>query len=221
MDLIYCAGGGRVLAEIAIKEGFLYGARSDDIRDAPRCTGLVDINWKNYDWIEHLTAVQKHQPKYAVAPDIEQPRKIRRTLELAEKLEGFCYKVIIVPKRKNIIKHIPQKYLIGISVPTSYSGYMPSTSELLGRELHLLGGSPGQQRELWLYFDSLSIPVMSVDVNCHNKVSNFGKYWNGEKWTFEGKHKIDKYEAFRRSCRGIINMWKTLGVTLQNRTFVL
>jgi len=214
MDLIYCAGGGRILAEIAIREGFLYGSRSDDVRETPRCSGLIDINWKNYDWEKHLAAVQKHKPKYAVAPDIEAYGRVKATLELAKRLEDVCGRVIVVPKRKNIIKHIPLRYIIGISVPTSYSGYMPDSSELIGRELHLLGGSPRQQKILWQNFNSLSIPVKSIDINCHNKVSSFGKYRDGEKWAFEGKHQIDKYEAFRRSCKGIITMWKAMGAIL-------
>ncbi len=210
MDVIYCAGGGKILAEIAIQEGFLYGSRSDDIREFPRCNGLIDINWKKYNWEDHLKAVKSHQPKYAVVPDIEDRKCLRKALEMAEILEEVCGRVIIVPKRHDIIKKIPQKYIIGISVPTSYSGFIPFTSELKNREIHLLGGSPNQQKELWRYYKKMKVCITSVDINCHNKVSNFGNYWNGYKWNFDGDHVIDKYEAFRRSCKGIMNMWREL-----------
>jgi len=211
MDVIYCAGGGKVLAQIAIEEGFLYGARSDDIRPEPRCNGLIDIKWDDYDWVQHLNAIQFHRPKYSVVPDITSLRELGRILRLATRTEPFCQRVIVVPKIDSIVRFIPRKYLIGVSVPTSYAGFLPETKELVGREIHLLGGSPRQQRELWIYFKKMKIKVNSVDVNTHNKVSNFGNYWNGSKWIFEGRYKIDKYQAFRKSCQGILKMWKELG----------
>ncbi|HJR79993.1 MAG TPA: DUF6610 family protein [Anaerolineales bacterium] len=211
MDLIYCAGGGKVLADIAIEEGFLYGARSDDAREFPRCNGLIDINWKNYDWGRHLETVEKHRPKYAVAPDIEKNDDLDKTLSLASSLEYLCDRVIIVPKNNNLLHHIPKKYVIGISVPTSYSGFIPNPDDLTGRDVHLLGGSPKQQKMLWMQYQSLKISVISLDVNCHNKVSSFGKYWDGKRWFREGKYSLDKYDAFRRSCKGIKQMWTELG----------
>lgn len=119
MDVIYCAGGGKVLAEIALAEGFLYGARSDDIRPEPRCNGLIDINWKEYDWVEHVKAVKQHKPKYAVVPDITRIVDYNLAIEYAEEMEDYCGYVIIVPKIPGIIKNIPQKYVIGVSIPTS------------------------------------------------------------------------------------------------------
>ena len=210
MDIIYCAGGGKILAEIAIQEGFLYGSRSDDIREIPRCNGLIDVNWKKYDWEDHLKAVKNHRPKYAVVPDIESWKSLDRALEMAKALEEICERVIIVPKQHGITSNIPLKYIIGISVPTSYSGFIPFSRELINRDIHLLGGSPNQQKELWQYYMKMNIHITSVDINCHNKVSSFGKYWNGHKWIFDGNHAIDKYEAFRRSCKGIMSMWREL-----------
>ena len=211
MDVIYCAGGGKILADIAIQEGFLYGSRSDDVREIPRCNGLIDINWKKYNWEDHLAAVKKHKPKYAVVPDIENIKSLEKAMKMAKDLEGFCQRVIIVPKRHGIISNIPQKYIIGISVPTSYSGYISHASELKNRDIHLLGGSPNQQKELWQYYKVMNAHVISVDINCHNKVSNYGNYWNGYKWIYDGNHIIDKYEAFRRSCKGIMSMWRRQG----------
>lgn len=212
MDIIYCAGGGKILAEIAIVEGFLYGSRSDDIREVPRCNGLIDIDWKNYDWEEHKFAVKEHRPKYAVVPDVCNEDDLSYSMKLAQEIEKHCENVIVVPKVKDIIYRIPNKYIIGISVPTSYSGFIPRVSNLEKRKIHLLGGSPNQQKELWKYYSIMGLEVTSVDINCHNKASNYGNYWNGYKWVHEGKHKIDKYEAFRRSCVGILSMWEELGI---------
>jgi hypothetical protein len=213
MDIIYCSGGNKKLAQIAIEEGFLYGARSDDIRDI-RCNGLIDINWTNYNWDKHLKQVSLHQPKYAVAPDITNENQIDNLLPMAEQLEKFCEKVIIVPKIDGIVKSIPLRFVIGISVPTSYSGFLPNIKELRDRNTHLLGGSPGQQRDLWRYYSRMHVNIMSVDTNCHSKASDFGSYWNGSKWCDKERDNIGKYEAFRKSCRGILRMWNNLGVQL-------
>jgi hypothetical protein len=211
MDIIYCAGGGRILAEIAQEEGFMYGSRSDDVRTDPRCNGIIDINWRNYQWQSHLAAVQAHQPRYAVATDIVNRASFAVVMKLATELERCCERVIIVPKQKGLVSKIPRKYVIGISIPTSYSGFIPQCEELSGRDVHLLGGSPKQQQHYWKQYQGLDINVTSLDINCHNKVSSFGKYWDGSKWVHEGIHVIDKYEAFRKSCQGIMAMWKALG----------
>jgi len=210
MDIIYCAGGNQKLANIAIEEGFLYGSRSDDIRDI-HCNGLIDINWKKYNWQKHLDRVKNHHPKYAVVPDIMNLEMLESTLNKADEIQSFCSKVIIVPKIDGIIMTIPSKIVIGISIPTSYSGYLPRTTELINREVHFLGGTPRQQRELWMYYNKMNINVISSDCNCHSKASDFGSFWNGYKWCKENDNFTGKYETFRMSCKGIINMWKQLG----------
>ena len=210
MDIIYCAGGNKRLANIAIDEGFLYGARSDDIRDI-RCNGLIDINWKIYNWQAHVNLVAKHKPKYAVVPDIVNKRQLNKTLIYAKELTSYCEKVIVVPKVHDIIKFIPDNIIIGISIPTSYAGFLPHVEELASREVHFLGGSPRQQRELWKQYTLCGISISSVDGNSHSKASDFGSYWNGDQWYDKERATIGKYDAFRKSCQGIIKMWQQLG----------
>lgn len=211
MDIIYCAVSGKRLVDIAIEEGFLYGARSDEIRRGVHCNGMIDINWTNYDWNNHLEQTEIHFPKYAVVPDILKHRELPRILRLASIIEPHCTRVIVVPKNHGLIKYIPERYVIGISVPTSYAGFIPPVVGLRGRDLHLLGGSPVQQRELWRYYRSMGIRVVSLDINCHSKASDYGSYWDGYKWNDTERRTIGKYEAFRKSCRGIVGMWIRLG----------
>ena len=210
MDVIYCAGGNSRLARIAIGEGFLYGARSDDIRHL-RCDGLIDINWKRYDWHRYLDAVDAHRPRYAVVPDILHAGGVDRAIEQAEQIQQYCGKPIVVPKVHGVVDRIPNRHVIGVSVPTSYAGFLPDVAELHGRSVHLLGGSPRQQRDLWKYYTYMGIAVLSLDINCHSKASDFGSYWNGSRWCDDERHCIGKYEAFRKSCRGILTMWRRLG----------
>lgn len=210
MDIIYCAGGNKRLAKIAIDHGFLYGARSDDIRDI-RCNGLIDVNWKDYVWDDHFSAIKKHKPKYAVVPDIYDEDDLQDLLDQGKQVEDLGTQVIAVPKSENIVNHIPNNWIIGVSVPSSYAGFLPNISELQNRKVHLLGGSPGAQRDLWNEYKHSSITIVSVDINSHNKASDFGTYWNGNVWKNTQKDPIGKYEAFRLSCAGIMKMWKELG----------
>jgi hypothetical protein len=209
MDIIYCAGGNQRLANIAIEEGFLYGARSDDIRKL-RCNGLIDINWKKYDWTDFVTKVNIHRPKYAVIPDILNMEEIGRANRQGEEILAIGSIPILVPKINGAIHLLPKKFVIGISVPTKYAGFLPQVRELKGRTIHLLGGSPPQQREVCWYLTSLSIKIGSADINSHSLASDFGSYWNGKRWYDKDRDWIGKYEAFRRSCKGIIAMWKEL-----------
>lgn len=210
MDLIYCAGGNTRLARIAIDEGFLYGARSDDIREL-RCDGLVDIDWRRYDWRRHLNAITLHRPRYAVAPDVLSLREVPRVLRLAQQIADCSARPVIVPKVPGVVRYIPREFLVGVSVPTTYAGFLPPIAELVGREVHLLGGSPRQQRELWLHYCTEGVNVVSADANCHSKASDFGSYWDGKQWCDRDRGWIGKYEAFRRSCQGIVRMWTALG----------
>lgn len=209
MDIIYCAGGNRALASIAMEEGFMYGARSDDLRRGLRCNGLIDIKWKKYDWRKHKFLVSEHRPKYAVVPDVESRDSLALAITLAEELKDYCHRVIIVPKIPGLVAGIPRDYLIGISVPTSYAGFLPSPLELSGHQVHLLGGTPGQQRQIWRYYGLMGISITSVDSNSHSKASDYGSYWNGTKWC--DRDGLGKYEAFRLSCQGIMKMWRALG----------
>ncbi|MDY6867292.1 MAG: DUF6610 family protein, partial [Chloroflexota bacterium] len=206
----YCAGGNTRLAKIAIEEGFLYGSRSDDARNL-RCNGLIDIEWNNYNWVNHVDTVKKHKPKYAVVPDVINANCLEKYIKMAEEIEDFCERTILVPKVRNIISIIPKKYVIGVSVPTSYAGFLPNVIDMKDHDIHLLGGTPKQQKELWLYYKRMGCNIISSDSNSHNKASDFGSYWNGFYWCDRERTNIGKYLAFRKSCQGIVRMWKYLG----------
>ena len=224
IDLIYCAGGNKRFAQIAIEYGFLYGSRSDDRPYFP--VDFVDINYKQgrVAWPNHLAFVREHQPKYAVAPDLMAIEDLRDVLTEAERLAAWAQNVIIVPKVHGIMVSIPSEFAIGYSVPTSYGGTELWIGEFVGRRVHLLGGSPRKQATIWRY---LSKDVMSVDGNIAQKLAcqrcQFfdpscvvasttkvtSKQWptiqeaDGRKWP----NGDAPYEAFRRSCRNLKQFW--------------
>lgn len=209
IDIIYCAGGNRKLAQIAKDEGFLYGARSDDIRDV-HCDGLIDVNWKSYDWKKHLSAIEIHRPKFAVVPDVQRTDCIEMAISQGWEIFEMGTIPIIVPKLFGVTKYIPAEFVIGVSVPSRYSGHLPLIWEIRKRNVHLLGGSPVWQRKLWFEFTAYGVNINSIDINCHNLASNFGSYWDGEKWNDSERETIGKYDAFKKSCQGIKRMWENI-----------
>lgn len=205
MDLIYCAKYTE-LSPIAASMGFLLGARSDSAR-VIKYKGMIDINWKNYNWDNHLSVVKDHQPKYSVAPDITNREQLNKTINNAYELKKWSDFVIVVPKENNLINDIPNDFVIGVSVPSNYAGFVPMGAELSGRKAHLLGGSPRKQLELYRHYSEFDVEIASSDINCHHKASNYGSYWNGNKWCDNERSSIGKHGAFKKSCEGIIRMW--------------
>lgn len=124
---------------------------------------------------------------------------------------------------------------LGYSVPTKYAGTSVNLAGFLGWPVHLLGGSPivqaklaGLDRTQNRLLDAPALNVVSVDGNYHQhmavKHNKFfipdgsaryarDRYWptlyeaDGEKWGDGSKKANAPYEAFRRSCKAIMDMW--------------
>ena len=125
-------------------------------------------------------------------------------LREAEELEKYADHVIIVPKDKKLIgnldKLIPEKYLLGYSVPTKYGGTEIPPSEF-SRPTHLLGGRPDTQRNL-----AGEINVYSFDCNRFTLDASFGDYFVGTKFV---PHPIGGYDnCITDSIKKINEIWK-------------
>jgi hypothetical protein len=222
VDLIYCGGGNKRFAQIALAHGFLYGSRSDDTPCFP--VDFVDLDYQagRQAWPNHRAFVREHRPQYAVAPDLMDVNDFSDIMREAEKLSQWAEHVIVVPKVHHSVQLIAEEYVIGYSVPTSYGGTELWVGEFVGRRVHLLGGSPTQQARIWQY---LSSHVVSVDGNVSMKLATRfcqyfdpsrsvqnanNKWWptikeaDGQRWPHEGA----PYEAFRRSCQNLMRFWQ-------------
>lgn len=127
---------------------------------------------------------------------------------------------------------------LGYSVATSYGNTPVHLTEFIGWPVHLLGGCPLVQARIagvfsgdLIWFRELpKLNVVSVDCNYHLLMATrFNQYFdplrtvriarnklwptlqearNGEKWG-DGSNKADApYEAFRRSCENIMQMYE-------------
>jgi hypothetical protein len=192
--------------EIALRHGWHIGARYTNLRDIKtfRNITFIDINWKNYCFETHLAAVKKVRPKMTVARDIEIFSDLELILQEAEILHKYCNDVIVVPKAKELINRldlIPEKYILGYSVPSRYGKTEIPPDKFKNRRVHLLGGRPDVQREL-----AKIMNVVSADCNRFTLDAQFGDYFIGSKFV---PHQEGGYEnCLTDSILNINKIWE-------------
>jgi len=233
IDLIYCAAGNKVLAEIAIGAGWLYGGRlPDPVYFQPY---FADQEYEAPNRTGYMSALEHYRPNIATVIDWEEPDQLPNVLSWAEEAAQWVQEtVVIIPKVHGGVRQLPRRIggktvRLGYSVPTSYGGTEVQAWEFTGWGVHLLGGSPHEQMRLTQYFN-----VESADTNYHMKLANeHCQFWQpgtaryaanrffpqlveaeGEKWNGGGKKSGANIEAFRRSSIAIAQAWRGEPVTL-------
>jgi hypothetical protein len=229
IDLIYCADGNERYAKIAIDAGFLYGAQvPNKVYFSPY---FCDQDFKNPNLKKYLAALAEHKPTIASVLDWAKESQLSEVIMWAEEVALFADTIVIIPKVIGGVERIPaviggKPVRLGYSVPTGFGGTSVPYNEFKGRDVHLLGGSPQKQRGLTRYMNAVSL-----DGNMHQKTANkFCKFfdpwkttrqglwpsiaeYDGRKWRSEDSSvdeskKDAPYEAFRRSCKNIMAMWR-------------
>jgi hypothetical protein len=221
IDLIYCAGN--ILFDYyALEAGFHLGIRSNKTSYFPVI--FVDNDFKNIDFEHHLDRVKLENRyaqrcgydglKYVTVPDLSDNEfslyDIERCLEQAEILAQYSKYVIVIPKLLEQIAFIPHKYIIGISVPSKYGSLnfnLSDAKELSNYKVHLLGGGPSKQLQFGKILKQLGSEVISIDNNAIEKVSSFGDYWDGTKWTRLPVEDKFRHECFKKSLEGLKLSW--------------
>lgn len=225
IDLIFCAGGNKRLAEIAIKNGFRFGSQLPSTNYFP--IYFADQDWKNPKKDAYLLEIRRLRPKIATVLDLEFDYQVDEVLSWAEDISKVVEVVIIIPKFSGAISLLPKKIngkevRLGYSVPTKFGGTNVSIDEFIDFPVHLLGGSPHKQLNL---FNKMN--VKSVDGNMSAKMATrFCAFWtNGDATYAKNRYwpqlkEADGYnfgfgavyEAFDRSCKNIINAWRNVAI---------
>ena len=211
LDLIYCAGNNQRLMFAAKEAGWLLGVRSD--RASYKLPiSFVDNDYKRPNWPMHLRRVDKEAPRYATVPDLREDRldlaDVERAIKQADELANYCQIPLIVPKRSDQLAHIPARYAIAYSIPTSYGGAQFGPWLLAGRRVHLLGASPSTQRKLYRAIKS-SVEVISADGNMAQKVGlSKLNYWSRRGVWEKAPRGTDPYWCVIQSFITIQAMWR-------------
>jgi hypothetical protein len=209
---------------MAVSHGWWYGARSDDTIYPLAPLALLDVDWKRPDWERHLEQAATYLPGLAVVPDVMGLGEIDRALAQAEALSRYCENAVIVPKDYGIIARLPAEVcgkalVLGYSIPTTYGGSPVPLWEFGRRPVHLLGGNPRRQLELFGYLN-----VKSLDGNLAWRLARRGvvmtargiagptlKACDGRRWPARDM----PLEALRRSLVNLRSFWdRHLGLRL-------
>lgn len=225
-DLIYCGDGNRQLAQVAIENGMLYGARlPETLYFEPY---FADQDFRRPDRAGYMAALEVWRPHMATVLDLDDATTLTEVLSWAEEAAQWVDVVVIIPKVNGVIAQLPRHIAgatvrLGYSVPTGYGGTEVPLWEFEGRPVHLLGGAPHKQMRLARYLD-----VRSVDGNLFQKMAiRWGAFWTWERsryskdrkrwfpslkmaqdeWPWDGEGKV-YVEAFRRSVINIVRAWR-------------
>lgn len=141
---------------------------------------FVDNDYFRYDHAKHVAAVKALRPKYATVRDLMSESQceevgikhfgLRQILDWAEEVSEYAENVIVIPKYDCLDK-IPDKYVLGYSVPSSHGGTPLPVTAFKGRRVHLLGGSWKAQLA---YMSELGDDVVSVD---NNQIERIASRW--------------------------------------------
>ena len=177
MKFYLCRGGDKYAPMIAEQSKWHYGTRNDyTAYETPK---MVDLNWKNYDFEKYVQTLKRYRPELAFVADFEGDRV--KMLDQFNAIKTLCDNVAICLKCDDI-GAIPEQAIIGISVPTTYSGYIPPLETLKGRRIHLLGGSPLNQAVLGQRLKGIGATVESLDANYHIRKAWFGQFFERGTW---------------------------------------
>jgi hypothetical protein len=181
--LIFCADGNSGHAGVAVAAGWLYGARLPAKGLAPHPLAFADQDWKRPDRAKYMACLARHRPSLATVLDWEHPEQLPEVFSWAEEAAQYVAEaVLVIPKVPGGVPSIPgriggKEVWLAYSVPTSYGGSPLGLWEFAGRPVHLLGGSPQKQREIWSYLRGIA-DVRSLDNNMVKKMAT-GRccYW--------------------------------------------
>lgn len=227
--LIYCAEGNKRFSDIAWEAGFQLGARLPN-RTVYHSLYFIDQEWRDPNRERYMAALREHRPVMATVLDWEREEQWGEVMAWAEEAATHVGKyLVIIPKVQGGCSRIPEKIggkevVLGYSVPTRFGGTPLPLWEFRGRRVHLLGGSPQAQMREWSYL-CLQNEVVSADGNMMNRMAMNCQYWvNGTAWNAHNRYwpqlwetdpeyrgmKDAPYEAFRRSCRNIVEAWRRI-----------
>lgn len=201
---VHVQGGNRKMPVVARASGMAYGSRHD--YEAFDYAFMVDIHWRDYDWADYMQKITLWRPVMAMVADYETPDQRDTMLaQVADLRHAGVLVIMVCPKFHGAVKDIPADCRVAVSVPSRYAGFMPSPTELRGRTVHLLGGSPIAQRRIITEYAGAGARVISVDGNSHETAAKYGTAFIGHGWTHLDKHHaVDYYGTMVTSGRAIV-----------------
>lgn len=193
--------------------GWYPGARYTNLRTVRQFDrlGFLDIDWRRYCFESHLLALQKTRPVLSVARDVLCVSEIDSIRREVDQILLYASYAIVVPKdnriRQRDLENWGDRVIMGYSVPSKY-GSTNISPELLQGPVHLLGGSPVNQRRL-----AEIMNVVSFDNNSIAITARYGRYFDGVKEQTHPSKNLFYEDCIYRSLQGINLLWEGYSVT--------
>lgn len=206
---------GDTAKTISSSKAFLGVEGSVDIRsltDYP--INFIDYPFtvNNFPFQKYLWIVKKIQPKYCVAPDIEEKKNFEKIIEQADILKEYSNEVIVVPKAVHPQK-IPNRFIVGYpNQPTfgSNSRYGVMDFQQADR-IHILGGGPSSQVKIGKHFRNVvSLDTASIMIGIQNY-----DIWRRGKWIHTKVR--DLYTRLLISLNNMYIFWNEIPKHLWNK----
>jgi len=180
---------------------------------------FADQDWRRPDRGRYFALLARHRPALATVLDWEEPAQLAEVLSWAEEAAALvALAVIVVAKVPGGVPDLPRaiagkELRVGYSIPTSHGGAPLGLWELAGRTIHLLGGSPHRQLEVYSYLRGVAL-VRSADGNMAKKMAT-GRccYWQARRgrkghWrALEGHDGDGPREALSRTLVNVRLAW--------------
>lgn len=181
MKYVLCMGSGhKWMPDVARQSGWEYGFRYDHASQSEKVY-MIDIRWQNYNWAKYIEKVKRYRPEIAMVADYESPSQRRLLYQQIRELKPLVSRVMVCPKFTGAIQHIPSFCIVAVSVQSQYAGFEPPIEELIGREIHLLGGNFNRQADLIRKYNAIA-SVVSLDTASHIAGAYHGRYFDNGRW---------------------------------------
>ena len=188
---------GRICTSVGFRPGIISSSVSKSYLAQVDVLSLkidfVDNEFKEYDHAKHVAAVKALTPKYATVRDIMTRSQCEAAgidyysfdeiIDLARDVAQYAENVMLIPKY-DCLDDIPDEFMLGYSVPSSYGGTPLPIERFIGRRVHLLGGNWKRQRNaLAVLGDS----CVSLD---NNHLMNCARF--GQSYGPDGRQRLTK-----------------------------
>lgn len=215
VTVVATAIGGRKLASTIEQSPALLGYET--ARQRPPRRHAVEFcdypfSRESATFADHLEAVEREQPRLAVAPDVEAGRDPATVYAQADELAKHAQTVVVVPKDVHP-GEVPDRFRVGVPLASfgSDAGWQWGEYERAGEHagLHLLGGTPHEQLDFAQRVDG----VRSVDGAGVFKGAQMGNVWapsRSRRWHPTGDQ-MGYYERVSASLANVAEAWRVYG----------
>lgn len=202
LEIVYVRGGDKDAPAIAAQAGMRYGTRND--YKAYAAVHMIDIKWKHYDWARYLRRVDEYRPPFAMVADYEHVEQRALLYQQIRDLERLhIERIMICPKFSGALADIPVGFVVAVSIPTSYAGFLPDFRRLAERDVHLLGGRPEKQAEAIRQLRGHGANVLSVDGSYHAMKAGYGQWFDGGRWNQVRRNRDSDAQLCAASARAV------------------